>query len=99
MGDTVTSSKTTKTGETTMAKYKVNLARTTWLTVNVEADNEDDALDQAYAEAPEFTAQESGWGSFGKWSADAAEWQPVDEWWGSDYDEKAHGPVVEESDD
>jgi len=80
-----------------MPKYKVNLARTTWLTATVEADNEDEALKKAYAVAPRFSAQESGWGSFEKWSADADEWMPIDDFYNtldSEYSEATHGPVV-----
>lgn len=80
-----------------MPKYKVNMARTTWLTAYVEADNEDEALEKAYGVVPPFTAQESGWGSFDKWTADADEWQPLDEFYSAygTYDAKEHGPVVE----
>ena len=82
-----------------MALYDVHMARTTWLTMHVEADDEDQALEEAYQEAPTFTAHEGGWGSFGKWDADAGEWEPIDEfhnWAEKGYDPKAHGPVVEE---
>ena len=82
-----------------MPKYKVYMARTTWLTVNVEADNEDEALEQAYEAAPKFSANEAGWGSLGKWSADAGEWMPVDEFKGSDYSPQSDGPVVELNED
>ncbi|HEY9369936.1 hypothetical protein [Streptomyces sp.] len=81
-----------------MPKYRVNMARVTWLTANVEADNEDEALEKAYGVAPPFSAQESGWGSFKKWSADADEWQPLDEFYpsfGQEYDAEKHGAVVE----
>lgn len=77
-----------------MPKYKVNMARTTWLTANVEADNEDEALEKAYDVVPGFSAQESGWGSFGKWAAEADEWRPLDEFH-ENYDPQEHGPVVE----
>lgn len=77
-----------------MPKYKVHMARTTWLTANVEADTEEEALEKAYDVVPGFSAQESGWGSLGKWTADADEWQPIDQFH-EHYDPKNHGPVVE----
>jgi hypothetical protein len=78
-----------------MPKYKVHMARTTWLTANVEADNEDEALEKAYTVVPPFSAQESGWGSFEQWTADADEWMPIDEFHGDEYNAKEHGAVVE----
>ncbi|MGN9782810.1 hypothetical protein ACTMTF_15360 [Nonomuraea sp. ZG12] len=80
-----------------MTKYKVNMARTTWLTAYVEADDEEQAIEAAHEEVPALTAHEAGWGSFGKWAADADEWQPVDEFYApyGGYDRKEHGPVVE----
>lgn len=84
-----------------MPKYKVNMARVTWLTAKVEADNEDEALEKAHEVVPPFSAQESGWGSFKKWTADADDWQPVDEFYNAfgEYDAKEHGPVVEVAED
>ena len=80
-------------------KYKVNMARVTWLTANVEANNEEEAIEKAYEVAPSFTARESGWGSFDAWTADAEEWTPIDEFYNAfgsqKYDSETHGPVVE----
>lgn len=78
-----------------MAKYRVQFARTTWLTANVEAEDEEQAIDEAYGVVPGFTAHEAGWGSHDKWSADAGEWAPVDEFLGEGYSEEIYGPVVE----
>ncbi|MEU5878215.1 hypothetical protein [Spirillospora sp. NPDC047279] len=77
-------------------KYRVNFARTTWASVFVEAETEDEAVEAAFEELPEFTARESGWGSFGKWSADADDWMTVDEFYGPEYETGQHGPVVGE---
>ncbi|MER7361886.1 hypothetical protein [Nonomuraea wenchangensis] len=83
-----------------MPKFKVYMARVTWLVATVEADNEDEALEKAHEVVPPFSARESGWGSAG-WSADADEWQPVDEFHAAfgEYDAEQHGPVVELADD
>ena len=77
-----------------MAKYRVQFARTTWLTAEVDAEDEEQALEEAYEIVPGFTAHEAGWGSTGWW-ADADEWMPMDEFLGDEYSEKAFGPVVE----
>ena len=85
-----------------MAKYRVNFATTKWCTVDVEAEDEASAIDEAYQELPSLSAQESGWGSFGRWSADQDEWLPVDEFfqvWKGEYNEEEDGPVVELEDD
>lgn len=81
-----------------MPKYKVYLARTTWLTAHIQADTEGEALEKAYEVVPVFTADESGWGSSGAWSAEADEWLPIDEFY-SKYDPAEHGPVVELDED
>ncbi|TDB90939.1 hypothetical protein E1264_03800 [Actinomadura sp. KC216] len=77
-----------------MPRYRVNLLRTTFLTAYVEAEDEDQAIDEALAEAPGFSAIESGWGSFGKWSADADEWLLPSQFY-ENYREDEHGPDVE----
>lgn len=84
-----------------MPKYKVQMARVTWLTANVEADNEDEALEKAHEVVPPFTAKEGGWGSLGKWHASADEWVPLDEFYNAftEYDKKTHGAVVVAVDD
>ncbi|MEU4575970.1 hypothetical protein [Nonomuraea sp. NPDC023979] len=80
-----------------MPKYRVQMARVTWLTANVEADNEDEALEKAHGIAPAFTARECGWGSVDKWTADADEWQPLDKFYAAfgEYDPEQHGLVIE----
>jgi hypothetical protein len=80
-------------------KYAVEMARTTWLTAYVEADDDEGAVEAAFGEVPPFTAMESGWGSFGKWSADADEWQTLDEFYGPDYAPSVHGSVVRPAED
>lgn len=82
-----------------MRTFRVHLARTTWLTVNVEADDEDQALEQAYDIAPVFSAAESGWGSYGQWSADAEEWMSLEDFYnayGGEYNPERDGETVEE---
>lgn len=81
-----------------MPKYRVQMARVTWLTAHVEADDEESAIDAAHEVAPGMTAADTGWGSFGKFTADADEWLPLDEFYQvSDvtYDPNVHGLVVE----
>lgn len=79
-----------------MKKYRVQFARTTWLTAFVEAEDEDQALELGFDELPPVTAYETGWGSMGKWSAEVGEWEYLDEFYGREYSEEAFGPVVEE---
>ena len=79
-----------------MPYYDVRFARTTHLTVHIEADHPDEALELAPEEVPEFTAREAGWGSFGTWSAGADDWQTLDEFY-KPYSVKKHGKVVEEA--
>lgn len=83
-----------------MPKYKVEMARVTWLTATVEADNEDEALEKAHEVVPPFSARESGWGERG-WTADADEWAPIDEFYNTfgEYNAKEHGVVVEPAED
>lgn len=83
-----------------MPKYKVELARVTWLTATVEADSPDQALEKAHELTPPFSARESGHGSPG-WTAGADEWLPINEFYDTygKYNEAAHGPVVELADD
>lgn len=78
-----------------MPAYQVRFARTTHLTANVEAANEKEALEKAQAVLPEFTANEAGVSSFGKWSADTEGWVPVDKFH-KPYSAKKHGKAVEE---
>lgn len=45
-----------------MPKYQVNMPKIIWLTIDVEADNEEQAQEKAWDEAPAFCAQCTGWG-------------------------------------
>jgi hypothetical protein len=56
-----------------MAIYKVQLQRADWVTLTVEAEDEDAALDAAYELAPgEPCGQCSGWGE--SWYLDVGDW-------------------------
>ncbi len=79
-------------------KYRVNMAKTIWLGVEVEADDEHDAIEKAFENEPRrMCAQCGGWRE--KWSiSDDDEWLPLDEWHGEGYDPKEHGATVEELD-
>jgi hypothetical protein len=45
-----------------MSKYRVSFSQVTWISVDVEADDPDTALERAYDEAPaSICAQCSGW--------------------------------------
>jgi hypothetical protein len=83
--------------ETEMAKYRVNLLRVDSFIVTVEAENEDEAVDKAFDEAPSLGANEAGWGR--KWSIDDGEWMSLEDFHGSDYKENRHGPTVELEED
>ena len=81
-----------------MPKYKVQMARTTWLTAHVEADDEESAIDAAHEVTPGMTAAETGWGSSGRFTADTDDWLPIDEFYQAfeiAYDPDVNGPVVE----
>ncbi|MEU4224327.1 hypothetical protein AB0F17_08540 [Nonomuraea sp. NPDC026600] len=84
-----------------MPKYKVNLARVTWLTAYVEADNEDDALEKAYNVVPPFTDQEAGRRQFDHWTASADDWLSLEDFYNAfnTYDAKQHGLMVETDED
>lgn len=57
-----------------MPKYRVYLQTSASMTVTVEAEDPDAALDAAYEEAPGgVCAQCSGWGK--NWSLDLGEWE------------------------
>lgn len=77
-----------------MPKYRINLVRTDSFTIEVEAGDEDEALDIAYGEAPRLDAQSSGWGK--KWGIDDGEWVSLEDFHGVDYKPKMHGSTVEE---
>jgi hypothetical protein len=83
-------------------KYKVNFAQTRWITVHVEAEDEEAALEDAYDHLPGISAHETGWDSFGVWSSDYDDAMPVDEFlqvWKGKYDPRIDGEVVEIDED
>jgi hypothetical protein len=45
-----------------MPKYQVSMPKVIWLTIDVEAENEEMAQEVAWEEAPSFCAQCTGWG-------------------------------------
>lgn len=60
-----------------MPKYRVTMSATINQSITIEADNEDDAIDRAYEEAPgDLCAHCAGWGQ--SWSRDLGEFE-VDE--------------------
>lgn len=58
-----------------MPKYRVYLETTASFTIEVDADDEDAALDAAYGEARGVCAQCSGWGQ--PWGLDLGEWEEI----------------------
>ena len=61
-----------------MTKYRVNFETGASLTITVEAEDPDLALDKAYEGLPGgICAQCSGWG--GQWDLDLGDWQALDE--------------------
>ena len=61
-----------------MARYRVYFETTASCTVEVDADDEDAALDKAHDEIPTgVCAQCSGWGQ--PWSLCFAEFEPIDD--------------------
>ena len=56
-----------------MAKYRVQLETIASMTIEVEAESEEEALDMAFDDAPpDVCAQCSGWGQ--EWSLELGEW-------------------------
>lgn len=76
-----------------MAKYRVRLITSAEYCIDVEADSEDAALDEAYQEAPGLCPQCGGWGK--KWGLDLGEWQSIEEFLGEKYDPEMDGSSVE----
>jgi len=62
-----------------MDLYRVTLIRTDNFYIDVEAEDEDQALDAAYNKAPYLCAQCSGWGSKDG-SVDAGEWTSIEDY-------------------
>lgn len=60
-----------------MPKFRVPMTQTITAYVNVEADDEDSAVDKAFEHAPEFCAQCQGWGQ--SWSIEFEDWDGSDE--------------------
>lgn len=60
-----------------MTRYRVNMQATAYYAIEVEAEDEDSAVDAAYAEAPDICAQCSGWGQ--KYSMELGEWGLADD--------------------
>jgi hypothetical protein len=77
-----------------MPKFRVNLLKTVSYTIEVEADDEDAAIDAAYDQAPSVCAQCSGWGQ--DWGYDDGnDWQTAEDSHAEDYNAERHGPTVE----
>lgn len=77
-----------------MPKYKVELAKTLWATIEVEAEDEERAIGDALAKDPRICAQCSGWGKPGVSVSDDDDWLTIDEFLGADYKESESGHVV-----
>lgn len=61
-----------------MAQYRVYMRAWASLSVEVEAEDEEDAIDQAYEEGPgSLCFQCSGWGQ--KWDVEIGEWEPEED--------------------
>jgi len=45
-----------------MPKYQVSMPKIIWLTIDVEADDEEQAQEKAWDNAPSLCAQCTGWG-------------------------------------
>lgn len=60
-----------------MPKYRVSLMRIDELTIEVEADDESDAIGLAFDGAPGLCAHCSGWGQ--RWGVDEGEWAMASE--------------------
>jgi hypothetical protein len=77
-----------------MAKYRVQLIRGDWFNITVEAESEDDALDQAFNEAPNLCTHCTGWGLNSNGGVDADEWSMPEDYFG-DFSEGRYGKTVE----
>lgn len=76
-----------------MPMYEVQLAKTLWATIKVEADDEESAMEAALDDAPRICAQCSGWGDGDASVSDDDDWMPVNEFV-DDYSVEKSGPVV-----
>lgn len=75
-------------------KYRVTLIKTLSFGMEVEAADEDAAIQEAYENAQSICAQCGGWGQ--KWSMDDdGDWQTIEEFVGDGYDPERDGRSVE----
>lgn len=83
-----------------MRKFKVELARVDWITVTVEAEDEEEALDKVMEEGVRgLCAYCSGYGPESDTVISADDPVPIDEFhkgWRQAYDEETDGKVVTE---
>jgi hypothetical protein len=76
-----------------MAKYRVNLLRVDSFAMDVEAENEEEAVEKAMEETPGLCAQDGGWGK--PWSVDEGEWMMLEDFHGTGHNAKLHGKSAE----
>lgn len=62
-----------------MPRYRVTLHTHAWAYIEVEADDETNAIDAAYEAQPDICAQCSGWGQDGLTLELGDEWDTVDQ--------------------
>lgn len=75
-------------------KYHVTLVKMLSFGIEVEADDEDGAVQEAYENTQSICAQCGGWGQ--KWSLDDdGDWQTIEEFYGESYDPERDGRSVE----
>lgn len=55
-----------------MATYRVQIPKVIWLSIRVESDDEEAAIEEAFQEAPGLCAQCTGWRT--NWSIDEDDW-------------------------
>ena len=76
-----------------MAKYRVKLLREDSFLIEVDAPDEQTAVDRAFGQAPSLGSVESGWGQ--PWSVSASEWDDVEGFHGEHYEPEHHGQTAE----
>jgi hypothetical protein len=81
-----------------MSRYRVRLVRQDSYGVTVEADNEEEALEKAFNEAPYLCAQCSGWGDSNNGCVDASDWEMPEDFY-SNFTEEWYGKTVELEED
>lgn len=78
-----------------MPKFEVQLAKTIWLTIKVEAEDEEQAINTASEYAPEICAQCQGWRQ--PWSASPDdEYQTLEDFFYPNYNAEKHGVTVKQ---